>query len=305
MNIWRMKLRAGSGGEDMWPACEKNRIASFTHPAIYNTDLTNLKKDDVPGAVKGPARSSIWLFAWEIKGGDEIYVGDSKSHEITAKGIVAGKPGKRAYRYNHGNAIAPPNSPTTLWRHEVPVLWQKGFKRFKYKDPAPQHSVYRFKPPSGTEEEIGHRKSPMSYEGGGAESLLSELAYQRETSASKKNIAVLHKCLSNQFRLWLKRRFELKAVAERKRIDLTFGFSAQRHLADLKICYRGDTRHAIREALGQLFEYNHYPSYHEAHFWWIVLDCEPSKTDLDYIVALKERYSLPLTIYFWPSGDDF
>jgi hypothetical protein len=96
----------------------------------------------------------------------------------------------------------------------------------------------------------------------------------------------------------------VKVKQERDGIDLTFTSSSKRHLAELKICYSGDTRHAIREALGQLFEYNHYPPYEEAHFWWLVLDCEPSRNDRKYLRMLVERYAIPLTIA-WPSGNDF
>ena len=68
MNIWRMKLREGDYGDDMLPSCQMRGIASMTHPPIYNTDLTHLAKKDVDPEVKTAARSSIWRFAWEIRG---------------------------------------------------------------------------------------------------------------------------------------------------------------------------------------------------------------------------------------------
>jgi hypothetical protein len=301
MNVWRMKLRAGHRGHDMFPACEKRGIASYTHKPIYNTSLTRLEKGDVDPAVKGPARSSIWLFAWEIKGGDEIYVGDSKSHKIIAKGVVAGKLGKRAYHYNSGSALKEPSG--VAWRHEVPVEWQKNFTPFPYKDPAPRHSVYKFKPLRG---DGRNDITPTSILDGENESdaLLNDQPYGRETAASKKNISRQHVSLSNQFRLWLERKFAVKVRQERKGVDLTFTTSTFRHLAELKICYRSDTRHAIREAMGQLLEYNHYPPREEAQFWWLVLDCEPSQTDRKYISSLIEKYMLPLTVA-WLSGGDF
>jgi hypothetical protein len=72
MNIWRMKLRAGSHGEDMWPACRKRGVAVITHPPIYNTDLTKLNKSDLDAGVKTAARSSIWRFAWPFNAEFEI-----------------------------------------------------------------------------------------------------------------------------------------------------------------------------------------------------------------------------------------
>jgi hypothetical protein len=301
-----MKLRAGKaaeGGENMWPACKARGIASFTHSPIYNTDLTNLKKSDIDPAVRGTARPSIFQFAWEINGGDVIYVGDAETHEIVARGTVMGAPGRRAYRYNAGNAVAPPGSPDTPWRHEVPVKWEEDFVSFEYKDPAPLSSVYLLKT-QNVEEQNGESGVSREDRGDPSNALLNELAYQRETPASKRKIVPLHKSLSNAFRLWLERNFAIDVLQERCRIDLVFTCASKKHLAELKICYGTDTRHAIREALGQLFEYNHYPPYEEAHFWWLVLDCEPTKTDRRYISVLIEKYGIPLTIA-WRNGNDF
>lgn len=93
MNIWRMKLRAGNYGEDIWPACRERGVAAITHPPIYNVDLTRLRKNDVDPEVKTAARTSIWRFAWDVRGGDVIYVGDSKSKSMIARGFVAAEPG--------------------------------------------------------------------------------------------------------------------------------------------------------------------------------------------------------------------
>jgi hypothetical protein len=306
MNIWRMKLRAGEaakGGENMWPACRERGIASFTHSPIYNTDLTNLNKTEVDQAVRGTARPSIFQFAWEIKGGDVIYVGDAEIHEIVGRGTVVGELGKRAYRYNAGKAMAPPSSPNTPWRHEVPVRWEKDFAPFSYKDPAPLSSVYRLRMPD-QEEQTSPADFTNNDGGESSNSLLNELAYQREIKASRKTISPLHNALSNQFRSWLKREFDVNAIPEKNRIDVTFTVSDEKHLAELKICYCDDTKHAIREALGQLFEYNHYPSYVESQVWWLVLDCEPSTYDRKYISALRQKYALPLTLA-WCSGSAF
>jgi hypothetical protein len=70
MNIWRMKLRAGDYGYDMWPQCQERAIASMTHPPIYNLNLTHTEKRVVPVDVWTAARSSIWRFAWDIAGGE-------------------------------------------------------------------------------------------------------------------------------------------------------------------------------------------------------------------------------------------
>jgi len=137
-----------------------------------------------------------------------------------------------------------------------------------------------------------------------SEGLLREFAYQRETKASQKNIERLHVHLSNQFRVWLEKNFPAEAKQEVRGIDLVFACGLEKHIAEFKICYGEDTRHAIREALGQLFEYNHYPSYEEADTWWLVLDCEPTKPDRMFIETLRKKYGIPLTLA-WRKGNEF
>lgn len=95
-----------------------------------------------------------------------------------------------------------------------------------------------------------------------------------------------------------------KGHPEDRRIDVTFSCSGKSHLAELKICYGANTRHAIREALGQIFEYNYYPPYDETQSWWLVLDHIPSANDCEYISTLRQRYDFPLIIS-WPEGTEF
>jgi hypothetical protein len=275
----------------------------MTHPPILNTDLTALKKDDVDPAVKTAARSSIWRFAWDIKGGDVIYVGDSDTHSIIARGFVTSKVGRRAYRYNADKAITEPSNPQIPWRHEVPVEWDKDFAPFPYVDPAPRYTVMPFVAPS-EEGAIGQRTTQGSEADATDSPPVSDSAYMRQTHASQKNIDRLHASLSNRFRDWLEKSFAVKVVQEKRRIDLSFTCSTGTHMAELKICYGANARHAIREALGQLFEYNHYPPYEEAQRWWLVLDCQPSEADREYLAILKKKYLIPLTIA-WPLDDGF
>jgi hypothetical protein len=75
-------------------------------------------------------------------------------------------------------------------------------------------------------------------------------------------------------------------------------------VAELKICFGVGTTRSIREALGQLLEYNHYPARRAASSWLIVLDQEPPEQDRLYILTLRERLSMPVTIG-WPTGGGF
>ncbi len=303
MNIWRMKLRAGSHGDSMWPACRERGIAAITYRAIYDTDLSRMTKLDLDPRVKGAGRSSMYRFAWEMKGGDEILVGDSISKQVIGRGYISSAPGERAYRYNARNPIREPQDPNVPWRHEVPVVWDKEFEPIAYRDGAPQNSVMHFNPGWRVESD-GERPASSHDKEGEAGDFLNESAYMRETLASRRNVERLHAGLSNRFRAWLNREFSVHAKQEQNCVDLTFEHDGMSHLAELKICYGGRTRFAIREAIGQLLEYNHYPPRSEAESWWLVMDQAPEKPDRVYIDALRQRYALPLRLA-WPMNATF
>ena len=51
---------------------------------------------------------------------------------------------------------------------------------------------------------------------------------------------------------------------------------------------------AIREALGQLLEYNHYPNTNKADKLIIVTKYEPEDEDIQYLMGLREIYKIPV-----------
>jgi len=290
----------------MLPACKECGIAAITYQAIFDTDLTGLTRSDLDPDVKTSARSSMFRFAWEIKGGDEILVGDSETKRIVARGYVTSPPGKRAYRFNAKNPIREPVKPNVPWRHEVPVHWDDDFESFPYRDGAPQHTVMPFDPswaPGINATPIAQPTTGES-ENEGDRQVLNESAYLRQTRASLRNVERLHAALSNRFREWVRTRFSAKAIQERDQVDVTFVHEGITHLAELKICYGANTKAAIREALGQLLEYNNYPRRTQAQSWWLVLDQRPGRDDCQFIAALRENYAFPLRIA-WSVADDF
>jgi len=290
----------------MWPLCRDRGVVAITYSPVTNTDLTDLAKEDVDPKVTTAARSSIYRFAWEIMGGDVILVGDSVSKSMVARGYVKSAPGKRAYRYNARSPMTEPSNPAIPWRHEVPVVWDHDFVPFRYRDGAPRITVMHFDPAWAKKtDELRESTAGMTPEAEDEESdPLDEEAYSRETQASHRNIVKLHAALSNRFRRWLRISFGVRATQERNRVDLTFSHKGGKHLAELKICYGANTRHAIREALGQLFEYNLYPPRSAAQSWWLVLDQKPAVTDVRYIGLLREKYHLPLSLA-WPNEENF
>jgi hypothetical protein len=134
---------------------------------------------------------------------------------------------------------------------------------------------------------------------------LDESPHLRRTHASVRNIEKLHSALSNRFCKWIKKRFSVDATREHDCVDVTFTLDGTTHLAELKICYAENSKAKIREALGQLSEYNHYPPRSAAQAWWLVLDQQPRVADRRFIAALRESYNLPLRIaWAVPAGFD-
>ena len=72
-----------------------------------------------------------------------------------------------------------------------------------------------------------------------------------------------------------------------------------------KVCGGVGTTKALREALGQLLEYNYYGGRKRADRWYIVLDTEPSAADRDYIRTLQSELRLPPLVLCWPQGKGF
>ncbi|MGI8772041.1 MAG: hypothetical protein ACR2JE_11450 [Acidobacteriaceae bacterium] len=91
---------------------------------------------------------------------------------------------------------------------------------------------------------------------------------------------------------------------EQEGIDLHFRLGSIEVLAELKVAYGGNTRHAIREALGQILEYNHYPRRQGHDHWLLVLDSEPQRDDRVFVERLREKRKLPLTLG-WKTQDGF
>lgn len=55
-----------------------------------------------------------------------------------------------------------------------------------------------------------------------------------------------------------------------------------------------NVRAALREAIGQLLEYAHWPTEYRARKWWVVSEGTPSAQDIAYLQVLRTRYSLPV-----------
>ncbi len=123
---------------------------------------------------------------------------------------------------------------------------------------------------------------------------LSEESLKRFSPQQEKVVRRYHNRLSNRFKDWLE---EIKAqdvVRERQGVDVFFRLGSASYLAELKVCYGRRATHAIREGVGQILEYNFYPGRKSANRLMIVLDQEPSFTDILYVERLQNY--LPILI---------
>lgn len=194
---------------------------------------------------------------------------------------------------------------------EVTDAFRKPFIRVK----SPVSHIEIFQPPIPIEKPSNHRFKSFTYvdrfpgptikshDAKRSPSALAEDGYYRESSSNLKRIIPKHNILSNTFCRWLTDR-GIKAKQEENYIDIFFELGDESYIAELKITYGVGTTKAIRESLGQLLEYNHYPGRYVKGKWLIVLDQDPMDTDFEYIDNLRKERYLPLFLG-WQAGTDF
>lgn len=129
----------------------------------------------------------------------------------------------------------------------------------------------------------------------GTSAPLIEDSYFRESPARLKLIVPRHKKLANQFSAWLTRRGYKRVTKEVQYVDVEFFDRKKMCRAELKTCYAVTTSKAIREAVGQLLEYNFRDGEPPADRWFIVLDQQPSPADMRFLERLV-KIGLPLSI---------
>lgn len=143
-------------------------------------------------------------------------------------------------------------------------------------------------------------RNTTSLESGYDDELLED-AYVRHTKAERKVIARTHNQLSNRFRKWLKGLNAKGVRAETSGIDVVCTYGGKEYLFELKSCYRQSSRQALREALGQLFEYSYYPGRKPRECLAIVVDIVPDPSDVGWFRTLnQEGHAVEL---FWVTGN--
>lgn len=137
----------------------------------------------------------------------------------------------------------------------------------------------------------------------GTTTLPIEDSYLRATRATLKRIIPRHKKLASLFMKWLSKKRYQNIRKEVRYVDIEFCDATDLYRAELKTCYGLTTTKAIREALGQLLDYNLSSYRPKAKKWLLVLDEKPSDEDLIFLKNVA-AFGLPISIY-WLSGTNF
>ncbi len=128
--------------------------------------------------------------------------------------------------------------------------------------------------------------------------------YIRTTTRSAKIIEPKHSKLVFDFSEWLKKQYKIESIAEGRFIDLQFIHKDMSYLVEAKVIHGSSPKYSIREALGQVLEYNFYDEKSEMDRWIILLNNSPDNKDKEFITRLVEKFHIPLYLA-WRDKKDF
>ena len=128
----------------MWPHCYDLGLAAITYWPLENTDLSKYPEHEPKelwAKLATSQHASLSRVAYEMKGGDVIYV--KQGPMIVGKGVVGGRRGKRAYKFNPKFRSPKDNWP---WSHQVPVKWESNLPQIEILLGAEQFAVKPLSP---------------------------------------------------------------------------------------------------------------------------------------------------------------
>ena len=117
---------------------------------------------------------------------------------------------------------------------------------------------------------------------------LNENPYMRTLNHGEKLIEPLHNKLSNDFKKYLIGQLFVDIKQECGSIDLVARKDKSTYMFELKVVKTPSVRYSIREALGQLLEYNYYPNREKYDYLNIVLNRRPSEHEIAWCKKLNK-----------------
>lgn len=114
-----------------------------------------------------------------------------------------------------------------------------------------------------------------------------------EAVKSEYKMTLKHNSLSNEVVKYLKGQGYTDIVTDREFVDIQ-AIDPHGNKIYFELKTTDTVRLAIRQALGQLLEYNHYPNKNNADKLIIVTALEIIQQDMQYLIGMRSRYNIPV-----------
>lgn len=102
-----------------------------------------------------------------------------------------------------------------------------------------------------------------------------------------------HNSLSNEMVKYLKCKGYTDVVTDKEFVDIQ-AIDPQGNKIYFELKTADTLKLAIRQALGQLLEYNHYPNKNSADKLIIVTELAITQPDIQYLLGMRSRYNIPV-----------
>lgn len=102
-----------------------------------------------------------------------------------------------------------------------------------------------------------------------------------------------HNDLSNEMVKFLKRKGYTDVVTDKEFVDIQ-AIDPQGKKIYFELKTADTVKLSIRQALGQLLEYNHYPNKNDADKLIVVTSLEITQQDMQYLIGIRSRYNIPV-----------
>ena len=123
MTVWRMSMRCGSEGDEMWLKCHRKGVAGISYRPFIGVNLTGYPEGEPVELWEELRKGQIGFFrrvVYDMSKGDIIYV--KQGPKIVGRGTVLG-----SYQFEPDCDIVSDNYPDRPFEHQVPVDWDKDF----------------------------------------------------------------------------------------------------------------------------------------------------------------------------------
>lgn len=126
-----------------------------------------------------------------------------------------------------------------------------------------------------------------------ADILIQKKTGNVEAVKSEYIMTLKHNRLSNEMVKYLKCKGYTDVVTDKDFVDIQ-AVDPQGNKIYFELKTADTVKLAIRQALGQLLEYNHYPNKNNADKLIIVTALEITQQDMQYLIGMRSRYNIPV-----------